>query len=310
MFNSMDTDHDDVIAYSEFLAAAMQGRIKVHEDVLRRTFRKFDVDNCGSAGFREAVLERRRLCEPFETTRFYRKMVRKPSESSDFVQGMSHENSMCFTQKHLYTFGFRSLGFASIYIYNHIIIRYYIYIYLGGKITAEDLRGILGEHFEGTDAQDLIREADTNGDGMIEYDEFLAYFHSHDLPAEERRIVTCWIIIQGFFIVFGWVFNGSRWWRSQFFFCFTGFRRGSSGELHGKPRVFILVLEPRGVGAGRGGLARAVDRPLPAEPASGGRRPPLKTPRRAFKSVLKHVKTLSIMFVIMIIILIYNIKSF
>ena len=24
MFNSMDTDHDDVIAYSEFLAAAMQ----------------------------------------------------------------------------------------------------------------------------------------------------------------------------------------------------------------------------------------------------------------------------------------------
>ena len=32
MFNSMDTDHDDVIAYSEFLAAALQGRIKVHED--------------------------------------------------------------------------------------------------------------------------------------------------------------------------------------------------------------------------------------------------------------------------------------
>ncbi|CAK8996290.1 unnamed protein product [Durusdinium trenchii] len=100
MFRSMDTDHDDVIAYSEFLAAAMQGRIKVHEDVLRRTFRKFDVDNCG-------------------------------------------------------------------------------------KITAEDLQGILGEQFEGTDAQDLIREADTNGDGMIEYDEFLQYFHSHEVHLEE-----------------------------------------------------------------------------------------------------------------------------
>jgi len=103
MFNSMDTDHDDVIAYSEFLAAAMQGRIKVHEDVLRRTFRKFDVDNCG-------------------------------------------------------------------------------------RITAEDLTGILGEHFEGTDARELIREADTNGDGMIEYDEFLNYFHSHEAHIDEELL--------------------------------------------------------------------------------------------------------------------------
>jgi len=103
MFNSMDTDHDDVIAYSEFLAAALQGRIKVHEDVLRRTFRKFDVDNCG-------------------------------------------------------------------------------------RITAEDLQGILGEHFEGTDAKELIKEADTNGDGMIEYDEFLNYFHRHEAHIDEELL--------------------------------------------------------------------------------------------------------------------------
>mmetsp|Transcript_27904 Transcript_27904/g.64870 ORF Transcript_27904/g.64870 Transcript_27904/m.64870 type:complete len:584 (+) Transcript_27904:1-1752(+) len=100
VFSMMDTDHDDVIAYSEFLAAALQGRLKVHEDILRRTFRKFDTDNCG-------------------------------------------------------------------------------------RITAEDLRNILGEQFEGTDAEDLIREADINGDGMIEYDEFLQYFHSHEPHLEE-----------------------------------------------------------------------------------------------------------------------------
>ncbi|CAJ1420279.1 unnamed protein product [Effrenium voratum] len=101
VFASMDTDHDDVIAYSEFLAAAMQGRIKVYEDVLRRTFRKFDTDGCG-------------------------------------------------------------------------------------RITAADLRLVLGDHFEGTDAEQLIREADTNGDGMIEYDEFLEYFNKHEPDLEQE----------------------------------------------------------------------------------------------------------------------------
>jgi calcium-dependent protein kinase len=52
LFNSMDTDHDDEIAYSEFLAAVMQDRIRLHEDVLRKTFMRFDVDDSGyiSAG--------------------------------------------------------------------------------------------------------------------------------------------------------------------------------------------------------------------------------------------------------------------
>ena len=148
MFNSMDTDHDDVIAYSEFLAAAMQGRIKVHEDVLRRTFRKFDVDNC----------------RPERTYSAYRDSCFDVEKS--ILDGRYRLDLMLFP---LFFMGNR-WNFGG---------------NLGGKITAEDLRGILGEHFEGTDAQDLIREADTNGDGMIEYDEFLAYFHSHDRPAEE-----------------------------------------------------------------------------------------------------------------------------
>jgi len=95
VFQSMDTDHDDVIAYSEFLAAALQGRIQVHEDVLRRTFERFDKTRAG-------------------------------------------------------------------------------------KISVDDLRTVLGSHFEGSDAESLIREADTNSDGMIDYDEFLAYFNGQD----------------------------------------------------------------------------------------------------------------------------------
>lgn len=101
LFSSLDTDHDDEIEYSEFLAAAMLGRIHVHEDLLRRTFARFD----------------------------------------------THET---------------------------------------GLITADDLRTVLGDHFEGADVQELIREADTSGDGRIDYDEFLAYFRTLDgeEPAE------------------------------------------------------------------------------------------------------------------------------
>mmetsp|Transcript_9662 Transcript_9662/g.19332 ORF Transcript_9662/g.19332 Transcript_9662/m.19332 type:complete len:465 (-) Transcript_9662:196-1590(-) len=99
LFHSLDTNNDDEIDYSEFLAAALQGRVKVHEDVLRKTFHRFD----------------------------------------------AHET---------------------------------------GQITASDLRQILGDHFEGVDVSELIREADTTGDGMINYDEFLAYFHKPDLQAD------------------------------------------------------------------------------------------------------------------------------
>lgn len=98
VFNSMDTDHDNEIAYSEFLAAALQGRVKVYEDVLRKTFSKFDQDDCG-------------------------------------------------------------------------------------LITFDDLRKILGDDFEESELQEMIREVDKNGDGQIQYDEFLEYFHQADSDA-------------------------------------------------------------------------------------------------------------------------------
>jgi len=47
LFKSLDTDNNDEIEYSEFLAAALLGHVKVHEDVLRKTFSRFDADGDG-----------------------------------------------------------------------------------------------------------------------------------------------------------------------------------------------------------------------------------------------------------------------
>ncbi|CAK0813213.1 unnamed protein product [Prorocentrum cordatum] len=101
LFASLDTDHDNKIAYSEFLAAGMTGHVKIQEDVLWKTFQRF------------------------------------ARETGQDKQGV---------------------------------------------ITAACLREVLGPSFDGArlsdeDIEDLIREADTTGDGTVDYDEFLAYFH-------------------------------------------------------------------------------------------------------------------------------------
>jgi len=45
-----------------------------------------------------------------------------------------------------------------------------------GLISADDLHFVLGGCFSGARVEDLIKEADTSGDGHIDYPEFLAYF--------------------------------------------------------------------------------------------------------------------------------------
>jgi len=47
LFAALDTDHDNEICYSEFLAAVLQDRVRMHEHVLRRTFARFDRDEAG-----------------------------------------------------------------------------------------------------------------------------------------------------------------------------------------------------------------------------------------------------------------------
>jgi len=47
IFKAMDTNSDEEIHYSDFLAAMVSTRIAVHDDLLKQAFKKFDIDNSG-----------------------------------------------------------------------------------------------------------------------------------------------------------------------------------------------------------------------------------------------------------------------
>jgi len=47
-FHALDTNQDDEIHYSDFLAAIIPSRIRLHEDLLKTAFHRFDIDNSGS----------------------------------------------------------------------------------------------------------------------------------------------------------------------------------------------------------------------------------------------------------------------
>merc|ERR1712232_1276749 len=90
------------IQYSEFLAAALLGHVKVHEGVLRKTFARFDSDG-------------------------------------------------------------------------------------NGYIDAEELEEVLGSSFSTEEIQELIEEADTDANGKLDYEEFLAYFHKPEPEGPARK---------------------------------------------------------------------------------------------------------------------------
>lgn len=46
-FKALDQNNDDLIHYSDFLAAVVPARIKSHEALLKQTFARFDTDNTG-----------------------------------------------------------------------------------------------------------------------------------------------------------------------------------------------------------------------------------------------------------------------
>mmetsp|Transcript_8925 Transcript_8925/g.16035 ORF Transcript_8925/g.16035 Transcript_8925/m.16035 type:complete len:580 (-) Transcript_8925:12-1751(-) len=63
-----------------------------------------------------------------------------------------------------------------------------------GNITAENLKQVLGESFAGTEVKKLMEEADVNGDGVICYDEFIAYLEGGH--ATEAQALAAESIIQ------------------------------------------------------------------------------------------------------------------
>lgn len=57
-----------------------------------------------------------------------------------------------------------------------------------GFIEVGDLKTVLGETFEGEEVTSLMAEADTNGDGKISYEEFIAYAKGHDGSEKVREV--------------------------------------------------------------------------------------------------------------------------
>jgi calcium-dependent protein kinase len=109
LFASLDINHDNEICYSEFLAATLQNRIRMHEGVLRKTFSRFDRNE-------------------------------------------------------------------------------------KGEITVENLRTLLGDTFEDVKVEELIREADADGNGAVCYDEFQRYLLHPELdtpPDSEQEDCNC-----------------------------------------------------------------------------------------------------------------------
>mmetsp|Transcript_61039 Transcript_61039/g.176793 ORF Transcript_61039/g.176793 Transcript_61039/m.176793 type:complete len:505 (-) Transcript_61039:114-1628(-) len=47
VFEALDSNHDDTIHYSDFLAAMVNTRLALHDDLLRASFRRFDTDHTG-----------------------------------------------------------------------------------------------------------------------------------------------------------------------------------------------------------------------------------------------------------------------
>merc|ERR1712176_1614395 len=47
IFNALDSNNDEEIHYSDFLAAMVNTRIQLHDDLITQAFKKFDVDNSG-----------------------------------------------------------------------------------------------------------------------------------------------------------------------------------------------------------------------------------------------------------------------
>jgi len=101
MFEALDSNNDETIHYSDFLAAMLNTRIAMHDDLLRSAFKRFDAD-------------------------------------------------------------------------------------ASGYITADNLREVLGDDYEGEKVETLLKEADLLNDNRISYAEFEAFLR--DVPLDLRVV--------------------------------------------------------------------------------------------------------------------------
>jgi calmodulin len=66
-----------------------------------------------------------------------------------------------------------------------------------GYITSDELRALLGHEYSEADIEAMIREADTSGDGMIQYDEFARMMLGEKRRSSELQEVTQWVAKRG-----------------------------------------------------------------------------------------------------------------
>lgn len=58
-----------------------------------------------------------------------------------------------------------------------------------GRISERNLRTLLGDEFDGVPVSELIREADPDGHGSVNFDQFLAYMAKGDVTADTASLV-------------------------------------------------------------------------------------------------------------------------
>lgn len=103
LFERLDSSNDERISYSEFLAAAMQHRVLMHQDVLRKAFERFDTDHTGYL----TVANLREVIGPDYEGESVEDLVKEVDEDEDgrisieeFLQFFQRDSGRCPTPKH------------------------------------------------------------------------------------------------------------------------------------------------------------------------------------------------------------------
>merc|ERR1712224_674908 len=92
IFETLDSNHDESVHYSDFLAAMRASRVAMHDDLIAEAFRRFDTDNTGKismANLREV------LGQSYEGQQLDEILAEVPHEGADidyreFIEYLRH----------------------------------------------------------------------------------------------------------------------------------------------------------------------------------------------------------------------------